>query len=363
MKEKFEEFVLLTQEVRACRACERMCSSARVLGHAAGSLTAKMMFVGEAPGRLGADKTEIPFHGDVAGANFEDFLEFAGIHRADIFVTNAVLCNPKDSKGNNATPNIKEIGNCMSFLRRQIDLVNPEIVVSLGATALRALGLIELHNLNLGDHVRTAHRWYGRELIPLYHPGQRALIHRSRANQRSDYQFVAERMVRVGRLPKRRSGITPIELLNTCKYLLSKRGELSYFELHKFAYLMEYLHVRETGRRLSNAHFLRQKDGPYCIELQIDKIRKGDPNITLRKVNSRLLLRRNGGNRGLFDLDTGLSPELSRLADEVLSRYSYRTEADLKRAVYLTAPMRLILRREKFEKINMYNTTIEFLSV
>lgn len=363
MKTKLEEFVLLTRQVKACRKCKRMCDSAHVLSHAAGSLDAKVMFVGEAPGRLGADQTEIPFHGDIAGNNFEEFLEFAGIHRADIFVTNAVLCNPRDSRGNNSTPKIEEIENCATYLRRQIDLVNPDIVVSLGAIALRALAVIESHDLNLAANVRSTHRWYGRELIPLYHPGQRALVHRSRANQRSDYQFVVERMKRIGRPLKRHTGITPAELLNTCKYLLSRKGELSYFELHKFAYLMEYLHVRETGRRLSSAHFLRQKDGPYCVELQIDKIRRADPTISLKKVNNRLLLRRTSEARSLFDENTELSPQLTQLADEVLSRYAYKNEGDLKRAVYLTAPMRLILRREKIEKTNMYNSVIQFLSV
>jgi len=169
-------------------------------------------------------------------------------------------------------------------------------------------------------------------------------------------------MRRIGRAPRRPSGITPAELLGTCRYLLLKKGELSYFELHKFAYLMEYLHVRETGRRLSSAHFLRQKDGPYCIELQIDKLRRADPSISLRKVGNRLLLRRTSGGGGLFDNPAELPPHLSKLADEVLSRYSYETEADLKRAVYLTAPMRLMLRREKIEKTNMYNSAIEFMS-
>jgi len=250
-------------------------------------------------------------------------------------------------------------------LRRQIELVNPEIVVSLGAVALRALGLIEAHGLTLSADVRTSKSWNGRELIPLYHPGQRALIHRSRPNQRSDYQFVAERMRRVGRKPRKSSGITPSELLQTCRYLIARKNQISYFELHKYAYLMEYLHVRETGRRLSSAHFLRQKDGPYCIELQIDKLRRADPEISLKKEGGRLLIKREpvslGG--GLFDDQVlSISPRLSKLADEVLERYSYASEADLKKAVYLTAPMRLILRRERAEQINLYNSAIEFLS-
>jgi uracil-DNA glycosylase family 4 len=169
-----------------------------VLNNSVGDLNAELFFVGEAPGRLGADKTEVPFHGDATGRNFEDLMAFAGISRNDIFVTNAVLCNPKDESGNNSTPTLVEASNCQPFLKRQIELVNPKIVVALGATALRALAGIELHRLSLNQHVRTIHTWFGRQLIPLYHPGRKAMIHRCFANQRSDYQFIVEHWRRMG---------------------------------------------------------------------------------------------------------------------------------------------------------------------
>src|SRR5690242_2368133 len=139
---KNEEFSALVAEVQACIKCERMEESARVLNYSAGNLRADLFFVGEAPGRLGADATEVPFHGDTAGDNFEDLLSFAGINRKDVYVTNAVLCNPKDAQGNNATPNPNEIANCVTFLRRQIELVDPKIVIALGNAALRALAAI-----------------------------------------------------------------------------------------------------------------------------------------------------------------------------------------------------------------------------
>lgn len=190
-------FEKLVEEVRACTKCERMCDSTRVLNYSAGNLNAEVLFIGEAPGRLGADKTEVPFQGDASGRNFEDFLSCAGIARKDVFVTNAVLCNPRDEEGNNSPPKPGEAANCLPFLKRQIQLVNPKIVVSLGNTALRSLGSIEPHNLTLSQHVRTVHRWFGRLLIPLYHPGQRAMIHRDLAIQRSDYQFVSEQWSRL----------------------------------------------------------------------------------------------------------------------------------------------------------------------
>ena len=132
------EFDELCVIVKNCIKCERMCGSLRVLNRSAGSLSADIMFVGEAPGRLGADNSGIPFHGDKSGHNFEELLEFANISRSIIFVTNAVLCNPKDIHGNNSTPSKTEINNCSNHLLKQIKIINPKIVVTLGSVALES---------------------------------------------------------------------------------------------------------------------------------------------------------------------------------------------------------------------------------
>jgi uracil-DNA glycosylase family 4 len=155
-----------------------MANSARILSDASGNLTSEIMFVGEAPGRLGADQTAIPFHGDTTGNNFERLLQDAGLDRNSIFVTNAVLCNPKDAHGNNATPSQAEMTNCSQFLKRQIDIVDPRLVVTLGQTALTAVGQVSPHSLVLAQNVATVTPWYERFLMPLYHPGPRAIIHR-----------------------------------------------------------------------------------------------------------------------------------------------------------------------------------------
>ena len=147
----YQKFDLLCSTVQGCQKCLRMQGSTRVLNRGAGKIDAPIMFVGEAPGRLGADSSGLPFHGDKAGHNFEELLGFADLTRGSVFVTNAVLCNPKDEKGNNASPNQTEIANCSLYLKQQVDLVNPKIIVSLGANALKALSLIEQHELSLSD--------------------------------------------------------------------------------------------------------------------------------------------------------------------------------------------------------------------
>jgi DNA polymerase len=97
------------------------------------------MFIGEAPGRKGADRTRVPFSGDQSGENFNRFLNSIGLSREQIFITSAALCNPQTESGANRRPTQKELSNCSEFLRRTIAIVNPKIVVTLGSVALEAL--------------------------------------------------------------------------------------------------------------------------------------------------------------------------------------------------------------------------------
>lgn len=151
------------------------------------------MFIGEAPGRKGADRTRIPFSGDQSGKNFERFLSSIGLTRAEIFITSAALCNPRKPSGANRRPSEREISNCSGFLRRTIALVNPQVIVTLGGVALAALKPIHYHELNLKEHAGKIHRWQGRVLVPLYHPSPQVLItSRKEAAQLRDYQVVAK---------------------------------------------------------------------------------------------------------------------------------------------------------------------------
>jgi uracil-DNA glycosylase family 4 len=169
----------------------------RLLGPANGSLHPRVCFVAEAPGRLGGDRTAIPLCGDQSGRNFERLLAEAGLDRSSVFVTNAVLCNPRDAADRNAPPTIAEIRNCSCFLAATLDLLQPPYVVALGAVALRALALIEPHGVTLATDVGTVIPWHGRWLIPLYHPGPRAQLHRPFAQQAEDFKqlgmFVRQR--------------------------------------------------------------------------------------------------------------------------------------------------------------------------
>lgn len=158
---KEDRFKDLVESVQHCDICPRLCARRKVLSSANGSLDSKVLFVAEAPGRLGADRTGVPLCGDRTGDNFELLLANIGWRRQDVFITNAVLCNPKQENGNNATPTAEEIGNCSAYLEMVIALVSPDVVVTLGATALTALDLLMPHGIELRQGVAQLVPWRG----------------------------------------------------------------------------------------------------------------------------------------------------------------------------------------------------------
>ncbi len=193
--DRLTTFNQLASEAADCVRCERMCERKAVLSHLNGAIDARVLFIAEAPGRNGADRTRIPFHGDASGKNFEALLASIKLTRAEIFITNSVLCSPRKLSGANDKPTRAEIRNCSDYLRRQIELINPRVVATLGAVALEALKLIEPHAYTLQDHAAQIHRWHGRLLVPLYHPSPHVIITvRPLLMQMEDYKMLAEAM-------------------------------------------------------------------------------------------------------------------------------------------------------------------------
>src|ERR1041385_8667412 len=181
----------LINNASTCTRCEGMCGRSAVLSKLNGNVDARIMFIGEAPGRKGADRTRIPFSGDQSGANLDRFLNSIDLKREEIFITSAALCNPRSDSGANRKPTQKELQNCSEFLRRTIELVNPRVIVTLGSVALEALKRIQYHELNLKESAARIHDWNGRVLVPIYHPSPQVLAsHRRDAEQLQDYQIV-----------------------------------------------------------------------------------------------------------------------------------------------------------------------------
>jgi uracil-DNA glycosylase family 4 len=182
----------LLEEVYACRLCARMECSRKVLSDRNGDWSAGILFVAEAPGRLGAEVTGIPLFGDRTGDRFERILNRMELRRSDVFITNAVLCNPRNKVGNNDTPTSSEVKNCSPFLRRTIECVDPAVVIALGRVALEVLKMVSSHDLTLRESVGRLHFWNERRLGVLYHPGPRSAVHRSWKLQLEDATGLAE---------------------------------------------------------------------------------------------------------------------------------------------------------------------------
>lgn len=190
-----DQFARLIGEAAVCVMCPAMCERTAVLSELNGPVKARVMFIGEAPGRKGADRTRVPFSGDQSGRNFDRFLSSIRLDRSEIFITSAALCNPRKESGANRRPTATELRNCSEYLRRTITLVDPSVVVTLGGVALEALKLIHYHEFTLKNDAAKLRRWNERRLIPLYHPSPQVLItSRDERAQLQDYRVVAEAM-------------------------------------------------------------------------------------------------------------------------------------------------------------------------
>jgi len=198
LQEKGQQFLALAAEAAACVRCPAMCARAAVLTRLNGPVDARVMFIGEAPGRKGADRTRMPFSGDQSGRNFDRFLESVGLPRSQIFITSAALCNPRSASGANRRPSSTEIRNCSDFLTRTIDLIQPDVIVTLGTVALEALKLVHYHEFTLKNDAAKVRRWNERLLIPLYHPSPQVLVtSRKEQAQLRDYQVVARTIKKI----------------------------------------------------------------------------------------------------------------------------------------------------------------------
>jgi uracil-DNA glycosylase len=189
--EKAILFSTLGKEARACQICEAMRDKTAVLSELNGNIYPKVMFIAEAPGRQGADRTRKPFWGDKSGDNFQMLLDSIALSRDEIFVSNSVLCSPRKPSGANRNPKRSEIRNCSGFLKQTIELIDPGIIATLGIVALDALKLIVDHSFLLKADVGKIRSWNGRLLVPLYHPSPQVIAsHRRLDQQFEDYKML-----------------------------------------------------------------------------------------------------------------------------------------------------------------------------
>jgi uracil-DNA glycosylase family 4 len=151
----------LAPVVRSCVACPELAAARTTVVVGDIPPAARVVLVGEAPGAQ-EDLAGRPFIGK-AGQLLDELLAEAGLRRGDLAVLNVIKCRPPA----NRTPTRVEALRCTGWLDRQIELIDPAYVMTLGRTALTwALGA----KLTLTDVRGTVHDWRGRRLVASYHP-------------------------------------------------------------------------------------------------------------------------------------------------------------------------------------------------
>jgi DNA polymerase len=153
------------EELRAaigdCERC-KLCSGRTNLVFGVGNPKAKLMFVGEGPGR-DEDLQGEPFVGRAGQLLTDIITKGMGLKREDVYIANVVKCRPPE----NRNPEPDEVAACEPFLKKQIDLIRPKIIVGLGKFAVQTL----LQSKVPITKVRgNWHSYHGIKLMPTFHP-------------------------------------------------------------------------------------------------------------------------------------------------------------------------------------------------
>jgi uracil-DNA glycosylase family 4 len=180
LKEVFEQ-------AQVCTRCTELAVTRKNVVFGAGNADADLMFVGEAPG-ASEDERGLPFVGR-AGKLLETLLGEIGLERKDTFVCNVLKCRPPG----NRDPQPLEIENCREYLYRQVELIQPRVICTLGNFSTKLLredptGITRLHGraevLSIG---RRAVRLY-----PIFHPAAALYTPRMLETLREDFQRLPE---------------------------------------------------------------------------------------------------------------------------------------------------------------------------
>ena len=157
----------LRERALACVTCEHLANSRKNVVFGVGDINASLMFVGEAPG-ADEDAQGEPFVG-AAGQLLTRIIQTMGLSRQTVYIANILKCRPDtpDQASGNRKPTSDEMGACIPYLHSQIDLIQPKVLVALGATAVEGLlGKTE-------GITRLRGKWQtyrGVPLMPTFHP-------------------------------------------------------------------------------------------------------------------------------------------------------------------------------------------------
>ncbi|MBI5207379.1 MAG: uracil-DNA glycosylase [Candidatus Firestonebacteria bacterium] len=156
-----EEIIIkLNTEIKNCVKCGlHKTRTNAVPGE--GDINAKLVFIGEAPGEE-EDKEALPFIG-AAGQLLSKIINAMGLKREDVYICNVLKCRPPE----NRNPENDEILACESYLHKQLEIIKPEVICTLGNFACHVLLHTEKNITSLRGKIYT---YYGIKVIPTLHP-------------------------------------------------------------------------------------------------------------------------------------------------------------------------------------------------
>jgi DNA polymerase len=185
--ERREELKDVLAQARGCVRCSELAATRKTVVFGAGNADADLMFVGEAPG-ASEDEQGLPFVGR-AGKLLDQLLGEIGMERSDVFVANVLKCRPPG----NRDPLPIEIENCHEYLLRQVELIQPTVICTLGNFSTKLLrgdptGITRLHGQ---PEVRVIGARAVR-LYPIYHPAAALYTPRMLETLREDFARLPE---------------------------------------------------------------------------------------------------------------------------------------------------------------------------
>jgi uracil-DNA glycosylase len=157
----------LRARASACQRCPHLVAARRNVVFGVGDINASLMFVGEAPG-ADEDAQGEPFVG-AAGQLLTRIIQTMGLSRQTVYIGNILKCRP-DTPGQsfgNRAPTEEEMETCIPYLLEQIDLIQPKVLVALGATAVKGLLHSKIGITALRGHWQV---FRGIPTMPTYHP-------------------------------------------------------------------------------------------------------------------------------------------------------------------------------------------------
>lgn len=183
--EKAAALLAVQNEIGDCTRCPLAYAGRHKIVFGDGDPNARLMFVGEGPG-ADEDAQGLPFVGK-AGQLLNNMIAAMGLKREEVYIANIVKCRPP----NNRVPEPAEANTCTQFLVQQMDIVRPEVVVALGATAALYLLGVKRSLSALRGHWHTCR---GAKLAVTYHPAFLLRDPRQKAEAWKDLQMVMAEM-------------------------------------------------------------------------------------------------------------------------------------------------------------------------